>query len=277
MLDRLEADLDGAAHRLIGIEMAADVGLRLVGLLDKRCQLISRKAKPQDGELARSRAASRHNLDELGAFAQLFAHGEADGLDAVDDAADRSEAAIQRFDVAPVKGLADVGMTAGLDERLAANKETRPFNDLFSDSALEAGVGAAEVTHAGEPPQKHLLHDAGGMQRDVRIRQAREVGRIGEWRHDVDVTVDEARHQGLAAQVDAVGGGILDRLVRNLLDEAVRHTDKTVMLPFVAGPVENARVFEDRRLHGSSGSSLVSPRAGERRSSFISAGLTGAM
>jgi hypothetical protein len=62
-----------------------------------------------------------------------------------------------------------------------------------------------------------------------------------------------------------------------ILDEAVRYPDETVMLPFVARAVENARVFEDLGLHGSSGSSQVLPRASERRSSFISAALTGAI
>jgi len=36
-------------------------------------------------------------------------------------------------------------VTAGLDERLAADEETRSFDDLLIDRALEADVGAAEA------------------------------------------------------------------------------------------------------------------------------------
>jgi hypothetical protein len=150
-------------------------------------------------------------------------------------------------------------MTAGLDERLAADEETRSFDDLLIDRALEADVGAAEVADRGEPAQKHLLHDPRRVQRDERIGQSRVVGRVGQRRDDMGVAVDEAGHQGLAAQVDAVGGGILDRLVRNLLDEPVGDADEAIVLPFVARAVENARVFEDRRLHGPSGSSGTKP------------------
>ena len=166
MLDRLEADLDGAPHCFIGIEMAADVGLRLVRLFDESEQLVTREAKPHDRELARGRAAGRHHLDVLGAIAQLFAHGKADGLDAIDDTADRSQTAIERFNVAPVPGLADVGMTAGLDKGLAADEQARPFDNLLINGALEADIGAAEVADRSEPAQEHLLHDPRSVQRD---------------------------------------------------------------------------------------------------------------
>ena len=145
-------------------------------------------------------------------------------------------------------------MTAGLDERLAANKEARSFDDLLIDRALEADVGAAEVADRGEPAQKHLLHDPRGVQRDQQIGQSRVVSGVGVRRDDMGVAVDEARHQGLAAQVDPVGRGILDRFVRDLLDEPVRYPDEAIMLAFVARAIENARVFKDRGLHGSSGS-----------------------
>ena len=57
-------------------------------------------------------------------------------------------------------------MTAGLDERLAADEEARAFDNLLINGALEAGVGAAEVADRGEPAQKHLLHDPRRVQRD---------------------------------------------------------------------------------------------------------------
>jgi hypothetical protein len=71
-------------------------------------------------------------------------------------------------------------MTTGLNERLAADEQTRSFDDLLINGALEAGVGAAEVTDRGEPAQEHLLHDPGRVQRDQGIGQSRVVGRIGK-------------------------------------------------------------------------------------------------
>ena len=62
--------------------------------------------------------------------------------------------------------------------------------------------------------------------------------------HDMDVRVDQARHQRAAAEVDARGAGGGDRTVGDVLDHAVFDQDRYAILQFVAARVQEASAAE---------------------------------
>ena len=86
-------------------------------------------------------------------------------------------------------------MAAGLGKSLAGDDHARPLDEAEFEGVFEADVGAAEIADRGEAAMEHLLHDAGGVQRDQRVRKLGIVGRVGVRRVDVDVAVDQPGHQ----------------------------------------------------------------------------------
>ncbi len=67
---------------------------------------------------------------------------------------------------------------------------------------LKPEIRAADIAHRREPAQQHLAHDDEGACGDERIRQARVEAEIGDAGDDMDMGVDQARHQRAAAEID---------------------------------------------------------------------------
>src|SRR5262249_22289848 len=123
----------------------------------------------------------------------------------------------------------------------------------FLQHYAETIVGAAGVPHGGKALQQALvgaLHRAGGdVRRRVEPVLIRDV--LGD-RADVHVGVGEARHQGLAPEVE---GGPRARqgadltAGRPLLDAVVLDDDRGPLDRVAAGAVDQERVREDRDAH----------------------------
>jgi hypothetical protein len=83
---------------------------------------------------------------------------------------------------------------------------------------LQAPVGAAGVAHGREAAVDHAEHQPRGACRHQRQRHGFEVADVHLAQRDMDMAVDQARHQGTPAAIDHVGALRLDRLVGNLND-----------------------------------------------------------
>ncbi len=84
-----------------------------------------------------------------------------------------------------------------------------------------------------------------GAERHERVRQLGVERQVGRRRDDVDVAVDQPRHQRPAGEVDHAGARRGDRPVRDLADRAVLDEDVLVGERVVARAVEDARVREE--------------------------------
>ncbi len=118
-------------------------------------------------------------------------------------------------------------VTTGLAERLAGDEQSRAFEQPLLDRGLDAVVGAAGVAQRGKAAMQHGAHSDRafrGKQRKRHIGQQAQV-HLGE--HDVDVRVDQPRHQRATTQVDAGGGRAGERAVGDLLHGAVLDQDVT--------------------------------------------------
>lgn len=107
----------------------------------------------------RGTAAIGHDLDEIGAAFQLLAGGAANLGLTVADAAERAEAMARRRREPVVIAAAEIGMAAGLAERLAGDDEARCREVVLLRRLLQAEIGAADIAHRGEAAQQHLAHD----------------------------------------------------------------------------------------------------------------------
>ena len=70
-------------------------------------------------------------------------------------------------------------------------------------------------------------------------------------RNHVHMRVDQPRHRGAAFEIDHLGGGALDRPVRDLADQPVLDEDVVVFAALRSGAVENRAIGKDGRGHGS--------------------------
>jgi hypothetical protein len=142
-------------------------------------------------------------------------------------------------------------VAAGLGEGLARNDEAGRLDQALL-LRLDQGVGgAAEVAHRCEAAVEHALHDAGGAIGDERIRNEGVLADIHHGGDDVDVAVDEARHERALAAVHDLGLGSLDRLVGELPDLVALDEKLVALDQFVGdGRIQQAEVAEQGQAHG---------------------------
>ena len=95
-------------------------------------------------------------------------------------------------------------MAAGLADRATGDEQARPGEQPLLDRQLVAEIGAAGVADGGEAARQHGAEPLGRMRggergRDVAGGVEAEADMA---RHDVDMAVDQAGHQGTAAEID---------------------------------------------------------------------------
>jgi hypothetical protein len=139
-------------------------------------------------------------------------------------------------------------MAAGLAQRLAGDDEARRREIAFLGRLLQAEIGAADIAHRGEAAHQHLAHDHEGAGGHQRIRQLRVAAEIGDAGDDMDMGVDQARHQGLALEVDDLGLGRGDGLA-DLADGAALHEDADGGAGLRRGAVDDAGIGEEGAGH----------------------------
>ena len=93
-------------------------------------------------------------------------------------------------------------MAAGLGQRFARGKDSWPWDQPHLNGTRQRPVSAACVTHRGEAAIQHCRQNRQGAVHDDCVGLQRIHAQVGVGRQHVNVAVDQARHQGLAAQID---------------------------------------------------------------------------
>ena len=196
----------------------------------------------------RGDAAIRHDLDELRALAQFLARGEPHIVDTIDDAPEIAEPLLHHL--SPIVGPdALVAMAARLRQALAGDDQPRAVDHALLDRHDESEIGAAAIANGGEAALQDRFHDPAGLQRNQRGRRQRVGPAVDRRRDDMHMAVDEARHQRLAAKVDPLGGGVVDRLFGHLGDPTVDHEHVEAVEQLVAGGIEQPPAGEEGCAH----------------------------
>ncbi len=106
-----------------------------------------------------------HDLDVVGALADLVASGGADRIHAVGHATDAATAA--SVGVMVFAWQAHIAVTAGLAERVSAEVDLRTLEQTFLLSHRQSKIGAGQVSDSREAATQHLSHDPGRLRVDV--------------------------------------------------------------------------------------------------------------
>ena len=119
---------------------------------------------------------------------------------------------------AEIGAAAGVAVSAGRPERGARDEQTRSRDVTLFDRELEAPVGAAGITHAGEAAIEHAEHQPCGPRRHQGQWNGLEEADVHFTQDHVDMAVDQPGHQRPSAAVDDVGALGLNRFLRDLPD-----------------------------------------------------------
>ncbi len=207
MLEAVHPAFDGTRNRLIGVEMRRDIGAGVARLLDDGADLLAREAEEVDRVGRRGDAAIGHDLDEIGAVLDLLARRAAHLVHPVADPAHRAELPVRLGPV--LVAAAEISVSAGLRERLAGEVEARGIEQPLVSRHPERVGRPAHVAHGGEAAHQHPMHDLGRAMRHQRIGQRRVDAEVGVAGHDMNMRIDQPRHQRPPAEIKGLrcGGG----------------------------------------------------------------------
>jgi hypothetical protein len=110
-------------------------------------------------------------------------------------------------------------------------------------------IGTTRIADGRKPAREHpfeYLRCLQSQQRDRPIRQAGECGIDGK---NMDMRIDQPRHQGAAIEVDCLGRGARDRPVRYFPDVFPFDEDMVILAALSAGPVEHRGVGKNDCRH----------------------------
>ena len=180
--------------------MGQDVRPAGGGLLHDRRDLGLRVLEHVDRVRLGHHAARRADLDLVRTTAELVARGQADLVHPVGDPGELTR--VGAGDRVTVDERAVVAVAARLAEGLAGHEQPGPVDQALLDRHPDADVAPTGVAGRREAPPEHRL------ELDPRV-----LGAQGRWHRAgrilddlgggcVDVGVDEARHQGEAAEFD---------------------------------------------------------------------------
>ncbi len=218
VLDRAHAAFDGAGDGVGAIGMGADIGLPGLRLADRGADLLQGELQAVERIVGRGDAARDHELDVVGALAQLVAHRTQHLRHAVDDARDQRDAAAAGADVARIRPAAPVAVAAGLGDALPGDEQARPDEMPRLDRLADAPIGAADVAHRGEAAIEHRPHQRRRARRHQGQRDVVEEMEIDLGEIDMDMRVDEPRHHGAPGDVDHRRALAADRRLGDFLD-----------------------------------------------------------
>ena len=158
----------------------------------------------------------------------------------------RPEQQAQKF---PICAQAAFAVAAGLAERLTGDEQPRAFEQALFHRGLDAVVGTAGVAQRGEAAMQHGAHRDRAFRGEQCQRHVGQQAQVHLGEHDVDVCVDQPRHQRAAAKVDAGGGRAGNRTVGDLLHRAVLDQDGDAVLKLVLARIEETAAMEKIAAH----------------------------
>ena len=250
VLDGAHAVVDGARDGFGRVGVGQHVAAEGLGLVGRRGDLGLGELQGIERIVGRGDAARAHDLHLVGALAHLLAHQLAHLVGAVGDrhAVDHGVAAAAGR-AGDVGAAARIAVAAGRADGAAGDEEARAGDQAGLDGGLDAPVGAAGVAHRGEAAVDHALHQVGRPRRQQGQRHVLEVADVDLDQEDMDVAVDQARHQGALAAIDHLRLGRLDRLGRHFLDGVALDQDLVAAARLVPARVEQVQILEKYLRH----------------------------
>ena len=201
--------------------MGADVAAECPRLLDRGLDLGYRELKAVERIVGRGDTARHHDLHLVAALPHFLADRLLHLRDAVGQAHGEGERVAAVAAHARIGPPAAIAVPAGRAERLAGDEQPGTRAKPLLDRGLDPPVGAAGVAYGREAALQHAAHQVHCACRHQGQRDALEPAECHLAQHDVDVAIDQARHQGPPAAVDDLGRARRNRPIRHLLDEPV--------------------------------------------------------
>ena len=202
MLDRAHAERGAAAHRARRVGVGHHVGAARRRLLHGGADLVVGILVHPDRIGRRQHAAGDHQLDLVGALAQLLPRRAAHFVRPVGDGRDRPPVAGAAARLEP-RRAPHVAVPAALAQRAAREQDARAGDQPLLHGAREARVGAARVAHRREAPVQRRLQVAPRVLVEERGRHVVEGGHVEGGEQGVEMGVDQAGHQRPPARVDS--------------------------------------------------------------------------
>ena len=190
-------------------------------------------------------AAACHQFDLVGALANFVTHRFTHFGDAIGDPAE-PEAREMRCALAGLEligGSARVAVPAGLTDRPTGDEQARPSKNTVFHRLAMSSIGTTRIAHSGKSAQQHAFECGERMRRDQR-RQHLRCCRQNE-RMDMDVTVDQARHQSTPTEIDLQRTFCIDRTVFHGCEPVIPHQDLVPVLYCARLDIEQSEVFEE--------------------------------
>ena len=244
MLDRAHAGADRALDGFRRIGVGKHVTAKGLRLFDGGRDFVLRELQAVERVPRRGHAAGDEDLDLVCALAELFAHGLAHVAHAVGclhQERQRVAALAGRLTCRPAAGVA---VAAGHADGASRNEEAWAVNGAVFDSLPYAPVRAAGVPDGREATAQHVLEQLGRFRGHEGQRVVLELAH-GEFHdEDVDVAVDEARHQSAAAEVDAGRGRGLQWRGGDLANGLALHDHVVAVARLVPARIQKLHVVE---------------------------------
>ena len=144
-------------------------------------------------------------------------------------------------------------MAPCLRQRTARGKNARAFHHVGAGGFGQIPVATARIAHRGETPHQHALHDGQSAQ------SGKHVGLVGrdievQMRgNDMDMAVDQARHQGFTLGLDHLGARCNENvwlMGNDRLDEAVFNPNVLARFDLQGRHIEHIGRLKQDRVHG---------------------------
>jgi hypothetical protein len=151
----------------------------------------------------RGHAARRHDLDLCRPFAQFVARRAAAFGNPVGDAGEAGPgfAAGAADDRRLMRSRAQIPMPAGLAQRVTGGEDPRPVHQALFDRLGEPEIRATGVADRRKAALQHRFEHARRLQCNEARRQLGEPRENLVDRDDMDVRVDQPRHQRAAVEI----------------------------------------------------------------------------
>ena len=252
VLDHVDARLDAQLDAVVAAHVRGDLAVARVRLPHRCLDLLERvhRLLGRDPRAAAEEALARHvHLDDVAALLDVLADGLAHLVDAVgeDRQALHPEPPERGVPVEHPAGRADVA--AGCGE---PRPDDDPLLDRVADRHVDAVQGAGARGRGVAAPQRELgvLHRVD--RRELRRQLQVEVRKLADApERDVEVALGEARHQGLALQVEhsVVAVRVLTPVggPADVRDAVALDPDGPVLDGLAAVAVDQLRVDEEGR------------------------------
>ena len=150
-------------------------------------------------------------------------------------------------------------MPAGLAQCHPRREDARTPDEALLDRFCKAAIGTAGIADRREAALQHAFEHLGRLQGQQGRRPVRQAGECRIDREDMDMRVDQPRHQGAAMEIDRLGRGAGDRPIRDFADPVALDQHVVILAALVASAVDHRAIGKNNRGHQASLPSAPDP------------------